>query len=72
MKRDLDLIRRILLALEDEKPDSLTGENQELVSYHISAFAGCGVRTRDGDMGPRNQTAGIRRTTDHYERLRLP
>jgi len=35
MKRDLDLIRRILLALEDEKPDSLTGENQELVSYHI-------------------------------------
>lgn len=35
MKRDLDLIRRILLALEDEKPESLTGENQELVSYHV-------------------------------------
>jgi Hypothetical protein (DUF2513) len=35
MKRDLDLIRRILLALEEEKPESLTGENQELVCYHI-------------------------------------
>ena len=35
MKRDLDLIRTILLALEDEKPESLTGENQELVCYHV-------------------------------------
>jgi len=35
MRRDLDLIRRILLAFEDEKPESLTGENKELVCYHI-------------------------------------
>ena len=35
MKRDLELIRRILLALEDEKPESLAGEDQELVCYHV-------------------------------------
>jgi Hypothetical protein (DUF2513) len=35
MKQDLDLIRRILLALESENPESLTAENQELVCHHV-------------------------------------
>ena len=50
MKRDMDLVRSILLELEDKeepgewlKPEDITGYNSELVGYHIHLLDQAGL-----------------------------
>ncbi len=35
MKRDLELIRKILLAVEDDQPQSIPDESSERIGYHV-------------------------------------
>jgi hypothetical protein len=42
MKRDLELIRKILLVVEDEQPQSLPDESSERIGYHVQLLLDAG------------------------------
>src|SRR5260221_12779162 len=78
MKRDLDLIRRILLALEEENSELLTPDNQELVCHHVQLLVDAGYvegRVRwDRESNPRGYV--VQRITmngyDYLDSVRDP
>lgn len=47
MKRDMDLIREILLRLEQHYLDEIEGHSAKEIAYHVSLLEGAGLVTQD-------------------------
>lgn len=47
MKRNMDLIRELLLALENDKPDALLDYSEEAVAYHKALIVESGLAHGD-------------------------
>jgi DNA-binding transcriptional ArsR family regulator len=73
MKRDLDLVRELLLALEAAETSltvpALAGYSGELVSYHFLLLRDAGLVTLDERGPPHRRKSGYRLTWEGHELL---